>query len=158
VRYERSPHLAQSLQLSAELAAAVGLAAPLDEDPADPPPDIEARLARAIRVCGRSIRAAKFAAGAARETQNFRVDPAAAYRARQLLAQKFSPAEISRRTGLGRKALQTIRRGDTPRPLNSQCAALERCPDCGGLVAADAPCLLCAVRARATPRALSSKD
>jgi hypothetical protein len=147
VRYDRAPHLATSLQLCDELAAASGMNAPLDEEPADPTPEMEERLERAILASRRSIdRERARLRGGKVEVDNFRVDPAAAYRAKQLLAQGKSDAEIRRLTKLGRKALITIKRGETPRSLNSQAADLERCPDCGGLVAADAPCLLCTVR------------
>lgn len=152
VRYERAPHLARSYQLSTELAAAAGMFAPLDEEPPEPAPEMQQRLSRAIAVAARSIRVAKAPpahAGGSQpaETKNFRVDPGAAYRAKQLIAQGKGDAEIRRLTGLGRKALLTIRRGESPRSLSAQAGELGRCPDCGGLVALDAPCLLCEVRA-----------
>lgn len=149
VRYERAAYLADALQLSDELAAAAGMRAPLDEEPAEPSPEMQVRLERAIRVARRSIDRARTAARGHGDVDNFRVDPQAAYRAKQLLAQGQSDPEIRRLTGLGRKALLTIKRGETPRTLRAQAGELVRCAECGGLVASDAPCLLCVVRAGA---------
>lgn len=146
MRY-RAKFLARCRQLSDELVAASGVKAAMDIEPPDPPRDVQRRLRRAILAVTRAIRKAR----GHDEVATFRVDPAAAYRAAQLLASGVSEPEIRRRTGLGRKALATIRRGDAPRPLGSQSIELARCGNCGGLVAADAPCLLCKLRARKSP-------
>lgn len=147
VRYERAAHLALAASIPANLAAASGMSEPLDVDPPDPSPTMQKRLAAAILKSRRSIDQAREQLRGHAESDNFRVDPAAAYRAKQLLERGHADAEIRRLTGLGRKALLTIKRGENPRPLSSQSMELLRCPDCGGLVAADAPCLLCTVRA-----------
>lgn len=143
-RFARAPYLRSCWQLHDELIQAAGLREPVlatDEEPADPPAHLEARLAAALRVCCRKILDSRPAvdrqpgAGAL-------PDHLVAAITRLLALPHATIRGVARQAGVDAGVVQQLARG-----VYRHRQPVLRCPDCGGKVLnPDEPCRLCSVR------------